>query len=84
VAGAERAGQGSVLSPGTSPGREAAYNFTNCDELGVTICGTPFDLLLFELVLGFSGWRWPTVALSESYEALLLGVQEHSGGWAGL
>jgi hypothetical protein len=29
-----------------------------------------------ELALGFSGWRWPTVALSESYEALLLGVQE--------
>jgi len=58
------------------PGREAAYDFTNCDELGITIGGTPFDHLLFELALGFSGWRWPTVALSESYEALLLGVQE--------
>lgn len=58
------------------PGREAAYDFTNCDELGVTICGAPFAHLLFELVLSFSGWRWPTVALSESYEALLLGVQE--------
>ena len=55
------------------PGREAAYDFTNCDELGVTICGAPFDHLLFELALSFSGWRWPTVALSESYEALLLG-----------
>ena len=58
------------------PGREAAYDFTNCDELGVTISGTRFDHLLFELALSFSGWRWPTVALSESYEALLLGVQE--------
>ena len=58
------------------PGREAAYDFTNCDELGVTIGGMPFDHLLFELVFSFSGWRWPTVALSESYEALLLGVQE--------
>ena len=58
------------------PGREAAYDFTDCDELGVTIGGTPFDHLLFELALSFSGWRWPTVALSESYEALLLGVQE--------
>jgi hypothetical protein len=58
------------------PGREAAYDFTNCDELGITICGAPFDHLLFELALSFSGWRWPTVALSESYEALLLGVQE--------
>lgn len=58
------------------PGREAAYDFTNCDELGITIGGVPFDHLLFELALSFSGWRWPTVALSESYEALLLGVQE--------
>src|SRR6516164_7170709 len=58
------------------PGREAAYDFTNCDELGITICGAPFDHLLFELALSFSGWRWPTVALSESFEALLLGVQE--------
>jgi hypothetical protein len=58
------------------PGREAAYDFTNCTELGITICGAPFDHLLFELVLSFSGWRWPTVALSESFEALLLGVQE--------
>jgi hypothetical protein len=58
------------------PGREAAYDFTNCDELGVTICGTPFNHLLFELALSFSGWRWPTVALSESFEALMLGVQE--------
>jgi hypothetical protein len=58
------------------PGREAAYDFTNCDELGVTIAGVPFDHLLFELVLSFSGWRWPMVALSESFEALALGVQE--------
>jgi hypothetical protein len=58
------------------PGREAAYDFTNCDELGVTISGAPFGHLLFELVISFSGWRWATVASSESYEALLLGVQE--------
>jgi hypothetical protein len=57
------------------PGREAAYDFTNCDELGVTICGAPFNHLLFELALSFSGWRWPTLALSETFEALMLGVQ---------
>jgi hypothetical protein len=43
------AGQGSVFSPGTSTGREAAYDFTNCDELGVTICSAPFAHLLLEL-----------------------------------
>jgi hypothetical protein len=58
------------------PGREAAYDFTNCDELSVTIDGAPFNHLLFELALSFSGWRWPTLALSESFEALMLGVQE--------
>ncbi len=31
------------------PGREAAYDFTNCNELGITIDGAPFDHLLFEL-----------------------------------
>jgi hypothetical protein len=41
------------------PGREGAYDFTNCDELGVTICGTPFNHLLFELVLSVSGWAAP-------------------------
>jgi len=58
------------------PGREAAYDFTDCGELKVTIGGEPFEHLLFELVLSSSGWRWPTVALSESFEALALGVQE--------
>ena len=58
------------------PGREAAYDFTDCGELGVRIAGEAFDHLLFELVLSSSGWRWPTVALSESFEALALGVQE--------
>jgi hypothetical protein len=58
------------------PGREAAYDFTNCDELGVTIGGAPFDHLLLELGLSFSGWRWPTVAPSESFEALALDEQE--------
>jgi hypothetical protein len=47
-------------------GREAVYDFTNCSELG---SGAPFEHLLFELVLSFSGGRWPAVALSPSYEA---------------
>jgi hypothetical protein len=76
VASLERTGEGSVLSKEHPPGREAAYDFTNCNELGITIYGAPFDHLLFELALSFSGWRWATVALSESFEALALGVQE--------
>jgi hypothetical protein len=57
------------------PGREAAFDFTNCDDLGVTIGGEPFPHLLFELILSYSGWRWQMVAASESFEATAAGVQ---------
>ena len=57
------------------PGHEAAFDFTNCNELDVTIGGEPFAHLLFELALSYSSWRWPMVAASESFEALAAGVQ---------
>ena len=60
------------------PGHEAAFDFTNCNELDVTIGGEPFAHLLFELALSYSSWRWPMVAASESFEALAAGVQ---GAW---
>ena len=57
------------------PGREAAFDFTNCNDLGVTIGGEPFLHLLFELALSYSGWRWQMVAASESFAAMAAGVQ---------
>ena len=57
------------------PGREAAFDFTNCNDLGITIGGEPFAHLLFELALASSGWRWQMVAASESFEAVAAGVQ---------
>ena len=57
------------------PGREAAIDFTHCSELGVTIAGQPFAHLLFDFVLSFSKWRWVAVALGETFEALVAGVQ---------
>ena len=57
------------------PGRECAFDFTHGKELEVTIRGELFDHLLFELVLSFSGWTWACVALSETFEALSMGVQ---------
>jgi len=60
------------------PGRECAFDFTHGRELGVTIRGEEFDHLLFELVLSFSGWTWACVAFSETFEALLMGLQ---GAW---
>ena len=56
-------------------GREAAIDFTHCEELGVTVAGKPFRHLLFEFVLSFSGWLWACVAFGETFEALVAGVQ---------
>lgn len=57
------------------PGREGALDFTNCNELGVTIQGEPFAHLLFEFVLSFSTWTWVCLAFSETFEALVKGFQ---------
>jgi hypothetical protein len=57
------------------PGREGALDFTNCDELAVTVQGIAFPHLLFEYVLSFSTWTWIGLAFSETFEALVKGFQ---------
>ena len=57
------------------PGREAQIDFTHGAELGVTIAGEPFDHLLFEFILSFSGWRCVGLAFGETFEALVDGLQ---------
>jgi hypothetical protein len=57
------------------PGRMASMDFTHCKELGVTIAGVAFVHLLFELVLVYSGFRFVQVAYSETFEALVSGLQ---------
>lgn len=57
------------------PGREGALDFTHASELGVTIGGREFSHLLFSLRLSFSGWTWVQVAYSETFEALVRGLQ---------
>jgi len=58
------------------PGREGAFDFTHGTELGVTVRGEVFVHLLFQFVLSFSGWRWVRLAFGETFEALLVGLQE--------
>lgn len=58
------------------PGREAALDFSHARSLGVTIAGAPFPHLLFQLKLSCSGWSWPSVALGETFEALVKGMQD--------
>jgi len=57
------------------PGREGAFDFTDCAELDVTIAGQAFAHLLFTFVLTYSGWTWVTIAFSETFEALAAGLQ---------
>lgn len=57
------------------PGREAQLDFTHAAELGVRIAGAPFEHLLFEFVLSFSGWRYVCLAYGETFEALVDGLQ---------
>lgn len=56
-------------------GREGAFDFTDATELGVTIAGQAFVHQLFEFVLAFSKWRWVCIAFSETFEALVAGLQ---------
>ncbi len=57
------------------PGREGALDFTDGSALGVTIQGDAFPHLLFEWVLSFSGWTYVSLAASETFEALVAGLQ---------
>jgi len=57
------------------PGREGAFDFTNCNDLGVTIRGELFCHLLFQFVLSFSKWRSVCLAFSETFEAMVRGLQ---------
>jgi hypothetical protein len=57
------------------PGREGAFDFTNCGELGVTVGGDVFEHLLFEFVLTYSSWTWIDLAFGETYEAMSAGIQ---------
>ena len=57
------------------PGREAAFDFTDLSDLGVTLRGVAFPHLLFEWVLSYSRWTYVELALSETFEALVSGLQ---------
>lgn len=58
------------------PGREAAIDFTDCSSLGIRIAGELFAHLLFQFLMTFSRWRSVTLAFSETFEALVSGLQD--------
>jgi len=58
------------------PGWQGISDFTNADELYVTIQGEPFQHLLYHFRLSFSGYAFAQVVQGgESYSALAEGIQ---------
>jgi hypothetical protein len=66
------------------PGWQGLSDFTDANELGITILNQPFDHLLYHYRLAFSGWAYAEVILGgESFPALMEGLQNalwHCGG----
>ena len=58
------------------PGAQCQSDFTAMGKLGVTIGGVPFKHLVYRFVLPYSNWEHVTIASSETFEALVGGLQE--------
>lgn len=59
------------------PGWQGLSDFTNCNELQVTISGEPFPHLLYHFWLAFSTWEYASVVIGgESFTALAEGLQD--------
>ena len=56
-------------------GKMGSLDFTHGEELRVTIAGAAFAHLFLHLVMAFSGWHFVELAFSETFEALLRGLQ---------
>jgi hypothetical protein len=57
------------------PGEYAQSDFTHMGSLGITLNGEPFEHLFYHCVLPYSNWETGMICLSESFEALIAGVQ---------
>jgi transposase len=57
------------------PGELAQSDFTNMDDLGITIYGEPFNHLIYHFVLTYSNWETGSICFSECFESLSYGLQ---------
>lgn len=58
------------------PGKMMQLDWTNANELGVTIAGGALEHLLCHTVLTYSNWEWASRCQSESLLSLRHGLQE--------
>lgn len=57
------------------PGELCASDFTDMNELGITINGELFPHKIFHFVLTYSNWETGSICFSESFESLSEGLQ---------
>lgn len=57
------------------PGEYAQSDFTDMGSLGITLNGQPFEPLFYHGVLPYSNWETGMLGVSESFEALIAGLQ---------
>ena len=58
-----------------TPGVQCQSDFTDMTALYVTIGGEPYAHLYYHFVLTYSNWEWGLLVPSESFEALVEGLQ---------
>lgn len=58
------------------PGRQSQSDWTDCNELGVTISRQEFPHRLFHFVLSYSNWETAHISQSESFENLTCGYMK--------
>lgn len=59
-----------------TPGKVGAFDFTNMNELGITIAGVNFKHKLFHFVLPYSNWESASICFAESFESMSDGIQQ--------
>jgi transposase len=55
------------------PGKQSQSDWTNCDELKVTIQKQEYPHLIFHFMMPYSGWEYGERSKSESFESLTQG-----------
>lgn len=55
------------------PGKQSQSDWTNCDQLKITIAGSPYPHLLFHFMLPYSRWETAHPSASESFQNLVCG-----------
>ncbi len=58
------------------PGERAQSDFTQMEDLGVTIAGEPFPHMVYHFVLTYSNVEAVSICFSETFEALAEGIEK--------